>query len=941
MDKKVKIIVTLGPATNTEEDLRKIKDKGVDFVRINMSHSSIEDLRYFIKIAKKVDIPFIIDTEGSQIRTGDLEEKIIHYNEGEIIKIYGNKIIGNKKEICLTPGHILEQLEIGDLLFVDFDTLIIKISDISTIKEGYILARIMTEGNLGNNKAVIVSTGTNKVYHLPVLSEKDKQSINIGLEEGIGHLALSFVRKSQDLDEVRKVTNNAMYIISKVEAEESLHDIDKIIEKSDAVLMDRGDMSKEVPIEKIPLIQKIILKKAKERNTPVYIATNLLESMIVNKKPTRAEVNDVINTILDGASGLILSAETAIGENPMECINMLNKLIEHSKYVDDIENISHHEYLSDNSQTSSLIEPHGGKLVERFIKDIPEHVNSLKKIKLNAEQLMDVEQIAIGTFSPIEGFMGKEDFQSVLDHMKLKNGVVWPLPVTLDVSEEIASQIDLDEIIMLTNDKNEIVATMKVEEKFNYDKEEVISKLYCTDDKNHPGAKIVLNMKPILLGGKINLIKRRESEHKEYELTPKQVRKLFEDRGWVKIMGFHTRNVIHRGHEFIQLDAMKKENCDGLFVHPIIGKKKVGDYNSKYIIKSYEEMMKNIYPKNKVVFSTFSTFSRYAGPREAIFTALCRKNFGCSHFIVGRDHTGVGDYYHPNASHQIFDKFPEIGIKPIKYGKVFYSDKLNHHIHEKDVGDGENGEGYENNEHLEPLHISGTEARKTFESGQVPPEWFMRPEVSSLIVESIKNGEEVFVKEMLKENNKEDYKEERIKDENNNEKGKVIWFTGLSGSGKTTIALELKRKMEESGKKVEILDGDVVRDTLHQNLGFSREDIKENNRLIAKLAKERAVNNDFILVPIISPYKEDRKMVRSIVGDGFLELFINASLEECIKRDVKGLYKKALAGEINNFIGVAESNPYEVPENPELEIDTSMVNAKEGTTEILDILQIK
>ena len=929
-EKNVKIIVTLGPATNTEEDLKKIKDKGVDFVRINMSHSSIEDLRYFIKIAKKVDIPFIIDTEGSQIRTGDLEEKIIHYNEGEIIKIYGNKIIGNKKEICLTPGHILEQLETGDLLFVDFDTLILKISDISTIKEGYISARIMTEGNLGNNKAVIVSPGNNKVYHLPVLSEKDKQSINIGLEEGIGHLALSFVRKSQDLDEVRKVTNNAMYIISKVEAEESLHDIDKIIEKSDAVLMDRGDMSKEVPIEKIPLIQKIILKKAKERNTPVYIATNLLESMIVNKKPTRAEVNDVINTIIDGASGLILSAETAIGENPMECVNMLNKLIEHSKYVDDIENISHHEYLSDNSQTSSLIEPHGGKLVERFVKEIPENVNSLKKIKLNAEQLMDVEQIAIGTFSPIEGFMGKEDFQGILDHMKLKNGVVWPLPVTLDVSEEIASQIDLDETIILTNDKNEIVATMKVKEKYNYDKEEVISKLYCTDDKNHPGAKIVFNMKPVLLGGKINLIKRRESEHKEYELTPKQVRKLFEDRGWVKIVGFHTRNVIHRGHEFIQLDAMKKENCDGLFVHPIIGKKKVGDYNSKFIIKSYEEMMKNIYPKNKVVFSTFSTFSRYAGPREAIFTALCRKNFGCSHFIVGRDHTGVGDYYHPNASHQIFDKFPEIGIKPIKYGKVFYSDKLNHHVHEKET---------ESGEELEPLHISGTEARKRFELGQVPPEWFMRPEVSSLIVESIKNGEEVFVREEMKKVEPNENNEYNKINNISNKEGKVIWFTGLSGSGKTTIALELRKKLESLGNKVEILDGDVVRDTLHKDLGFSREDIRENNRLIAELAKERAANNDFVLVPIISPYKEDRTMVRLIVGENFKELFINASLDECIRRDTKGLYKKALAGEINNFIGVAESNPYEIPDSPDIKLETQQISLNESVNQLILFLK--
>jgi sulfate adenylyltransferase len=246
-----------------------------------------------------------------------------------------------------------------------------------------------------------------------------------------------------------------------------------------------------------------------------------------------------------------------------------------------------------------------------------------------------------------------------------------------------------------------------------------------------------MNLKPALLGGKINLLKRRKSRYKEYELTPRQVRKLFEDKGWVKVIGFHTRNVIHKSHEYIQLKAMEQEKCDGLFIHPIIGKKKSGDYNNRYIIRSYEKMIKDFYPKSSVVFATFSTFSRYAGPREALFTALCRKNFGCSHFIVGRDHTGVGNYYRSKASHEIFDKFPDASVNPVSFDKVFYSNKLKRHVHEREI---------KRKEDLEGLHISGTEARRMFERHEVPPEWFMRPEISSIILQALKNEEDVFVK---------------------------------------------------------------------------------------------------------------------------------------------------------------------------------------------------
>jgi len=744
-NKKIKIIATIGPATNTEADLRKIKSKGVDFVRVNMSHSSVEDLRNFIKLAKKVGIPFIIDTEGSQVRTGDLSTNNITLEENDEVEIHSEQITGNKEGFSLKPGHVVKQLQKGDLIQVDFDTVTLLVSDTSTIENGYIKAKAVTGGFLGKNKSVVVD----REIKLPPLSEKDYESIKVGLEEGIGHIAVSFVRSAECINEVRRATQNTMEIISKIECIDALKNLDEIIKNSDYLLIDRGDLSKEIPVEKIPFTQKIILNKAGKQNTGVFVATNLLETMIENRKPTRAEVHDVINTMVDGAYGLVLAAETAIGKHPMETINMLNKLIEHSQLAINIEEFKDKEdkfvqklvdsgYLLDHEISSSLISPHGGKLINRVLKEIPDfsYLDPLPKIELDENRQRDVEQIAIGTYSPIDGFMGKEDLQSVLNNMRLANGLVWTLPIWLDVLEEEAQKLEIGKDVALIDDSDNVMAILHLAEKYNFDKKETVQKMYGTEGMEHPGVRNVMDMRPVLLGGKISLLKRKDSENKEYELTPKQTRSLFEQRGWSKVVGFHTRNVIHRGHEFIQLRAMEKENCDGLFVHPVVGKKKAGDFNAKSIIKAYELMTKQFYPKNKTLFATFSTYSRYAGPREAIFTALCRKNFGCSHFVVGRDHTGVGDFYHPKASHNIFERFPDLGIVPVRFDKVFYSKELDKHIDEAEAV---------NHPDNDKFHVSGTQARKMFESGQQPPSWFMRPEISQMILDSVKNGDDVFV----------------------------------------------------------------------------------------------------------------------------------------------------------------------------------------------------
>jgi sulfate adenylyltransferase len=243
-------------------------------------------------------------------------------------------------------------------------------------------------------------------------------------------------------------------------------------------------------------------------------------------------------------------------------------------------------------------------------------------------------------------------------------------------------------------------------------------------------------MQPVILAGKIDLIKGRESSTRAYELTPKQLRRLFEERGWAKVLGFHTRNVPHRGHEFMQLKAMEQENCDGLLVQPVIGKKKPGDFKADFIIKSYEKMIDTFYPKEKVVFAVFSTFSRYAGPREALFTTLCRQNYGCSSFIIGRDHTGVGDYYDPYASQMIFEKFSDLEIKIVKFNEIFYSERLKKYVQGT-------GRLPDTDKHKLSM-ISGSQARTMFLNGVRPPKWFMRPEIANIVLNALKKGEQVF-----------------------------------------------------------------------------------------------------------------------------------------------------------------------------------------------------
>lgn len=379
--------------------------------------------------------------------------------------------------------------------------------------------------------------------------------------------------------------------------------------------------------------------------------------------------------------------------------------------------------------------PHGGKLIKRLLdksksQKILEQSNNIPKIKLNQDLIMDVEKIAIGAFSPLEGFMTRNDYLSVLNNKRLENNNIWTLPITLNISEEEAKKFKEGDEIALTDEKNDIIAILKLEEKFKQNKKEEAKKVFGTIDKNHPGVNHTYNLPSIILGGKIDLIKRPYSKFKEFELTPEETREIFKQKGWKTVVAFHTRNPPHKAHEFIQKAAL--ELVDGLFIHPVIGRKKPGDFEPEIILNCYKLLVDKFYPKNRVLLSALSTYSRYGGPREAIFTGLVRKNYGATHFAVGRDHTGVGDYYGKYDSHKIYKEFKdELGITPIffhgpKYCKIcewITTDKVCPHNDEQKI------------------EISGTEIRNMIKNKIYPPKDFMRKEIAEIAFKSYENNQ--------------------------------------------------------------------------------------------------------------------------------------------------------------------------------------------------------
>lgn len=377
----------------------------------------------------------------------------------------------------------------------------------------------------------------------------------------------------------------------------------------------------------------------------------------------------------------------------------------------------------------TIIAPHGGKLINRILptsqrKKLKISLDQYERLRLNTEQIKDVKNIAIGTYSPLTGFLRKDDFENVLSRMRLRNKIIWPIPITLDVTKRDYQRLKKRKVILLESYLGNPIAFLKNIEFYKYNKNIFAQSVFQTTDKNHPGVAEIYAMEKYLVGGDVWLLD-NSKDATPFNLSPCDTRKLFRKKGWKTITGFQTRNAPHCSHEHLQKQALK--TTDGLFIQPAIGRKKVGDLKDDLIIKSYQLLIKKYYQKQKTTFGILPLKMRYAGPKEALFHAIIRKNFGCTHFIVGRDHAGLEDYYGPYDAHRIFDQFSskEIGIIILKYPTVKYCKKCKDLVFENTYCHAETNK----------ISLSATKMRKMIKNAEKPPTWFMRPVISRLLLE--------------------------------------------------------------------------------------------------------------------------------------------------------------------------------------------------------------
>jgi len=373
-----------------------------------------------------------------------------------------------------------------------------------------------------------------------------------------------------------------------------------------------------------------------------------------------------------------------------------------------------------------MIQPHGGKLVKRIATEEEKKFFlslNLKKIYIEKDEALDAEKVCIGSFSPLEGFMDRETLYSVCRKMELPDGNVWSIPIILQI-EEISGLKTGEKALLIDKTDNKPIAVIEISDIYRLNKKEIANTVFGTLDINHPGVKRLFSKGDYAVGGKIKLLDRPSFPNKEYELDPEETREIFKERGWKTVVAFQTRNAPHRAHEYLHRLGM--EIGDGLFIHPIIGLKKEGDFDSKIIIEAYQILINNYYPHRKVLLAGLSTSMRYAGPREAVFHAIVRKNYGCTHFLVGRDHAGVGDYYDPFAAHRIFEEIPDIGIKIIKFINVYHCRKCGGIVSENTCS------------HSDDLitKISMTKIRKALSEGKRPPPEMLREEVADFLIKN-------------------------------------------------------------------------------------------------------------------------------------------------------------------------------------------------------------
>ncbi len=543
-------------------------------------------------------------------------------------------------------------------------------------------------------------------------------------------------------------------------------------------------------------------------------------------------------------------------------------------------------------------EPHGGELKNLYlppqaVEDEKSRARDLPSWDLSMRQLCDLELLLNGAFSPLEGFMGADDYDAVLANLRLADGLLWPIPITLDVNTAFADSVEPGARIALRDPEGVLIATLDVDSKFIPDKNAEALAVFGSADEAHPAVHYLNHQaNDVYLGGRLTGVEPpRHYDFKHLRNSPAQVRERFEKLGWRRVVAFQTRNPMHRAHQELTFRAAKETEAN-LLIHPVVGMTKPGDVDHFTRVRCYEHLLSH-YPDQTTMLSLLPLAMRMAGPREALWHALIRKNYGCTHFIVGRDHAGPGvdskgkPFYGPYDAQELMEAYAdELDITMVPFKNMVYVEDRAEYQPQDEVAEGTN-----------VLQISGTELRRRLREGLEIPEWFSFPDV---IAE-------------LRKTHPPRYRQ-----------GFTVFFTGLSGSGKSTIANALMIKLLElGGRRITLLDGDIVRKNLSSELGFSKEHRDLNILRIGYVASEITKNGGIALCAPIAPYAATRRSVRELIEPvgGFLEVHVATPLEVCESRDRKGLYAKARAGLIKGFTGI--DDPYEDPAEPEMRIDTT------------------
>jgi sulfate adenylyltransferase len=533
---------------------------------------------------------------------------------------------------------------------------------------------------------------------------------------------------------------------------------------------------------------------------------------------------------------------------------------------------------------------------------------TLKTLTLTKRQLCDLELLMNGGFYPLQGFLGQADYQCVLQEMRLANGALWPMPITLDVSEAFAASLNPGERICLENSEGVPLAVLQFEESWLVDKEQEAECIYQSQDESHPGVHYLFQQThPVYISGRLQgLNLPTHYDFIAYRKTPKQLKELFKNLGWTKIVAFQTRNPMHRAHYELTRRAAVQSDAN-ILLHPVVGLTQAKDIDYVLRVRCYEKILA-YYPPKLAYLSLLPLAMRMAGPREALWHALIRKNYGCTHFIVGRDHAGLGKnkqdqwVYPPYAAQDLCEKFEdEMGIKTVSLQEMVYV---------------KNTMTYQSTQELqaddEALSISGSELRQCLQTGADIPAWFSFPE----IIDELKAFYPA-----------------------KHQQGFTLFFTGLSGSGKSTLAQAVMARLLEFGRRqVTLLDGDQVRKHLSSELGFSKEHRDLNIMRMSFVAQEINKHRGIALCAPIAPYAATRKAARELISQqgAFIEIYLATPLSICEARDRKGLYAKARAGLLPGFTGI--DAPYEAPESPEIMINTALLSVDECVNMIMDKL---